>query len=97
MRIAVIGTGYVGLCLPGACFSEFGTETTCVDLDQSKIERLRRGEIPIYEPGLEDLVSRTPKPAVSISPPTLPAPSPAQPRSSSRSARRRAAAMVTPI
>lgn len=57
MRIAVIGTGYVGL-VSGACFSEFGTEVICVDKDHSKIERLRQGEIPIYEPGLDDLVAR---------------------------------------
>ena len=57
MRIAMIGSGYVGL-VSGACFSEFGTDVVCVDNDQDKIARLRRGEIPIYEPGLEDLVAR---------------------------------------
>lgn len=57
MRIAMIGTGYVGL-VSGACFSEFGTEVVCVDKDSSKIERLQRNEIPIYEPGLDDLVAR---------------------------------------
>jgi UDPglucose 6-dehydrogenase len=56
MRIAVVGTGYVGL-VSGACFSEFGVEVICVDQDAAKIARLRRGELPIYEPGLEALVA----------------------------------------
>jgi len=56
MRIAMIGTGYVGL-VSGACFSEFGVSVVCVDQDEAKIARLRRGEMPIYEPGLEALVA----------------------------------------
>jgi UDPglucose 6-dehydrogenase len=55
MRIAMIGTGYVGL-VSGTCFSEFGTEVICVDRDAQKIARLEAGEIPIFEPGLEQLV-----------------------------------------
>ncbi|MEE8272118.1 MAG: UDP-glucose/GDP-mannose dehydrogenase family protein [Alphaproteobacteria bacterium] len=57
MRIAMIGTGYVGL-VSGACFSEFGVETVCVDKDGDKIDRLADGRIPIYEPGLETLVHK---------------------------------------
>ena len=57
MRVAMIGTGYVGL-VSGACFSEFGIEVVCVDKDADKIARLERGGIPIYEPGLEELVAR---------------------------------------
>src|SRR5713226_7804867 len=55
MRIAVIGTGYVGL-VSGACFSEFGVSVTCVDKDAEKIARLQQGEVPIYEPGLDQIV-----------------------------------------
>ena len=57
MNIAVIGTGYVGL-VTGAGFSEFGINVICVDKDIEKIARLERGELPIFEPGLEDIVQR---------------------------------------
>ncbi|MEZ5878412.1 MAG: UDP-glucose/GDP-mannose dehydrogenase family protein [Tepidamorphaceae bacterium] len=57
MRICMIGAGYVGL-VSGACFSEFGFNVACIDLDNSKIESLNNGIMPIYEPGLDDLVAR---------------------------------------
>jgi UDPglucose 6-dehydrogenase len=56
MRIAMIGTGYVGL-VSGACFSDFGHTVTCVDKDAAKIARLRKGELPIFEPGLDALIA----------------------------------------
>ena len=57
MKITLVGAGYVGL-VSGACFAEFGFEITCVDRDTAKIDALKQGKIPIYEPGLDSLVAQ---------------------------------------
>ncbi|MEQ8376974.1 MAG: nucleotide sugar dehydrogenase, partial [Roseibium aggregatum] len=57
MRVAMIGTGYVGL-VSGTCFADFGHVVTCIDKDASKIDALNNGQIPIYEPGLQELVAK---------------------------------------
>ncbi len=84
MRIAMIGTGYVGL-VSGACFADFGHHVTCVDKDVAKIDALKMGQIPIFEPDLDRLVETTVKARARSATPMS---------SSSQSARRRGAAMA---
>src|SRR5690625_6570818 len=57
MKIGIIGTGYVGL-VTGTCFADSGNDVICVDVDQEKVERMRNGEVPIYEPGLNRVFDR---------------------------------------
>jgi UDPglucose 6-dehydrogenase len=66
MKLTVVGAGYVGL-VTGACFAEMGNDVLCVDLDEFKIAKLHRGELPIHEPGLQEIVDRN----VAAEPPAL--------------------------
>ncbi len=83
MRIVMVGSGYVGL-VSGACFADFGHDVVCVDKDAAKIEALLAGRIPIFEPGLAELVAKGARAGQLTSPPTCRPPSPMPMRCSSR-------------
>ncbi len=96
MKIAMIGTGYVGL-VSGVCFSDFGHDVVCVDKDPAKIEKLKRGEMPIFEPGLDVLLAKNVDGrAAVVHAGHRRGGGRARMRSSSRSARRRGAATGMP-
>ena len=95
MRIAMIGTGYVGL-VSGACFADFGHDVTCVDKDAGKIEALATRQMPIFEPGLDRAGRRNVRAGRLDFTTELARRSPRPTRSSSRSARRRGAATAMP-
>jgi UDPglucose 6-dehydrogenase len=74
MKIGVVGTGYVGLVV-GACLAENGNTVVCVDIDEAKVAALRKGQVPIYEPGLEEMIIRNVPRSGCVSRPTCPRPS----------------------